>query len=123
MKLKEYNTPPPRKNIIDIPIIRFSDKGIISINSVAAEALNLESGVKISFAQDTERPKDWFLRTNVHTGVSVRTTHQNRKSLVCSYREVSCEVLKSTGADKYVRFKLCTEMHDGMYAIITANKL
>lgn len=120
MKLKEYNS--PCKNIIDVPTIRFSGKGTITINAVASELLNLKPGVKISFAQDTEHPKDWFLRTNVLTGITLKRRLQ-RKNLEGHYRELSCEIIKSTESDKHARFQLSTEMHDGMYAIITANKL
>jgi len=132
MKLNIYNTQNcqhlPRNGN---PTIRFRREGSISITRKAAYLLSLKSLDYISFAQDNDKPADWYLIKSGKEGFLIRGTKQHR-GLVCNCAAITGKIFKCFNDkvhinQKSIGFRISGEpvKIDGQecYAIITANIL
>ncbi len=62
MKLKEFSPKNIKTVRVGQPVINMNGKsGLISFSKAFAESIDLKGGEAISFHQDEDRPKDWYI--------------------------------------------------------------
>ena len=112
-----------RKNqkILVNPLITISKFGIITFNLKLISELNLSEGIKVSFLQDKNNPKDWYLKIGSINGLPLmkKKTKSNSTSLFIQYKELTNIILKSISKDKTTRIRCSIQIHDGLYALLT----
>lgn len=107
------------KNISE-PLITISKFGIIAFNLKLISELNLSEGIKVSFLQDKNNPKDWYLKIGSINGLPLmKKAKSNSTSLFIQYKELTNIILKSIGKDKTTRIRCSIQIHDGLYALLT----
>jgi hypothetical protein len=132
MKLKEFSTSSTMV-LNGLPTVTFSKVGLITFSRVAVHGTGLEAGDKLVFLQDEENPGDWYMkRSTTLAGTVLRPGPGG--ALCCNFVEVARKVLESTREslagyqlsttpESRARFRVATRLENGMYAIITRNRL
>lgn len=106
-----------QKNITE-PLITVSKFGIITFNLKLITELNLSEGIKVSFLQDKNNPKDWYLKIGSINGLPLMKK-LNSTSLFIQYKKLTNIILKSIGKDKTIKIRCSIQIHNGMYALLT----
>ena len=99
MKLKIHDLSNVKAGISGVPAIRVALKGGgISMNRKLVSELKLAHGDKIIFAQDEERPQDWYMATTASdTGFILR--QQNKRGLHFNSAGLAEKIEKSLKQD------------------------
>lgn len=100
------------KNISE-PLITISKFGIITFNLKLISELNLSEGIKVSFLQDKNNPKDWYLLP------LMKKSKSNSTGLFIQYKELINVILKSIDKDKTIKIRCSIQIHNEMYALLT----
>jgi len=107
------------KNITE-PLITVSKFGIITFNLKLITELNLSEGTKVSFLQDKNNPKDWYLKIGSINGLPLmKKSKSNSTGLFIQYKELVNVILKSIDKDKTTKIRCSIQIHNGMYALLT----
>ena len=76
-----------------IPAIRITEQGVLNINPSGARLMELQSGDKISIAQNECDPDNWYLYKDAMYGFELRqSTDGNRLQL--SHKKMQEEIVK-----------------------------
>lgn len=95
LNLRLFNTENCSNIRRDIPSIRFSDKGSISLNKELCELVKLLPSTRIEFVQDKEKEKDWyFYKTESKKGFLLR--NRQDRGVVFSAKELCRLFFEST---------------------------
>ena len=121
MKLKEFSTI-GELSASGIAAISFNKRGLICINTAAAESIGIKKGDRIAFYQDEDNPEDWYFRISTKDGALLRD-NKSKKGLKCYFAIVVSEILKSTKNKDIAKFQISTTAEDGLYAIITRKNI
>lgn len=107
------------KNITE-PLITVSKFGIITFNLKLITELNLSEGTKVSFLQDKNNPKDWYLKIGSINGLPLmKKSKSNSTGLFIQYKELVNVILKSIDKDKTTKIRCSIQIHNGMCALLT----
>lgn len=107
------------KNITE-PLITVSKFGIITFNLKLITELNLSEGTKVSFLQDKNNPKDWYLKIgSINSLPLMKKSKSNSTGLFIQYKELVNVILKSIDKDKTIKIRCSIQIHNGMYALLT----
>lgn len=80
------------------PTVILSEKGRVTLNKSAAELLRCQGGGKLSFFQDGDEPKDWFIGVD-HEG-TLFTKPAKGDSIKINSADLCDNILKSLGLDR-----------------------
>lgn len=77
--------------------INFNCKGLISFSSRAVEMIGIEDGDYLQFAQDSDRPRDWYImKSEDKTGYQMRQRKEvNNKTMKFYCKPLSTSFIKS----------------------------
>lgn len=123
MEFIEYDASKIKKTYLD-SVVTVSKSGKISLSKKLCENLNINIDTKISFLQSKENKKDWYLKVNTYNGISLKLNTKLSQSLYFQFKELSNQILNSifdNEQPKTIRIKVSTQMHDGMYALLTSS--
>lgn len=118
MEFIEFDATTKKTKITKEPFITISSYGCIRFNSFVSECLKLTENTKVSFLQDKNNPKDWYLKLDTINGIKLKTSKKD-KSFHIQFREVTNAILKSLDKTKTIKIRISTQIHDGMYCLIT----
>jgi hypothetical protein len=76
------------------PKITISKNGTILFNPPASKLLNLEKGIRVSFASDYEEPHDWFVFIDPRDGFELHLGSDN-KTIFFTHRRLVQEFFKA----------------------------
>ena len=119
MKLIEYNNLKSRSSENTEPLIHVSKSGIITFNQQLINELKLVQKRKISFFQDEDSPKDWYIKLDTINGIPLKEK-KNSSILYIQYKNLSDKILESLNSkNKSLKIRVSTQLHEGMYSLIT----
>jgi len=119
MELTTFNAQNSHQKSGD-PIIRFSPKGVISINKHGVKKVGLSPGDEIIIHQDKRRTKDWYLE-KVSAGGFILRGISGGDSLLFNCATLSNAVLKSLDKQTAVKIPIAPQMTEGKYyALLTS---
>ena len=108
-----------------MPYVTLEKNGIIRLNRIACELLEITIGEKLNVLQDEDRPKDWYLeKTSDEDGLIMRK-HSSSGSICSNSKPITVLMRNSIGIQQQsVRFRLATQSLNGenkVYAILTSS--
>lgn len=81
------------------PSVRLTKGGVIIINAAAMKKMEFVAGNRISFAQDKQRPKDWYIVRDAD-GLEIKPKSGTTPSFGVQSSNLCNEILASLGLQK-----------------------
>jgi hypothetical protein len=90
-----YNSVTYRKKVTIPPTVRFSHKGVMSINPAAIRLIGLKHGDQIRLLQNKHNPKEWFIEKVNTEGFKLRKALiNNREVTLLANSQFTCKAIQ-----------------------------